>query len=69
MSGTRPEDEALPAGAIEVGDDFYMVPAGTDDDGCPRFRAFARRQNVPDAIFYRRRDGGFTPNKALATEG
>lgn len=68
MSGTRSDGQALPAGAIEVGEDFYMVPAGADADGCPRFRAFTRRQNAPDVIFYRKRDGGFTPNKALALE-
>jgi hypothetical protein len=59
----------VPPGAIKVDEDFYMVPAGADDDGFPRYRAFTRHQNAPDVIFYRRRDGSFTPNKALAREG
>lgn len=57
---------AVPDDAILVGDDFYMVPAGVDPDGCPRFRAFAQRQSVPAVMFYRRRDGSFTQNKLEA---
>lgn len=56
----------VPEDAIEVGEDFYMVPAGSDPDGRPWFRAFSQRQNVPQVMFYRRRDGSFTANKLEA---
>ena len=29
--------------AIEVGEDLYQVPIGTDDDGCPMFAVFANQ--------------------------
>ena len=43
-----------PAGAIQVGDDDYMVPAGADAEGCERFRPWS------GSIYYRKADGGFT---------
>jgi hypothetical protein len=71
MSAT-PADSGLPpvpAGAIEVEEDYYMVPAGVDADGTARFRAFSQRKMVAAVIFYRKADGSFTPNKALAAGG
>jgi hypothetical protein len=66
---TTPTDSglpAVPADAIEVEEDYYMVPAGTDADGTARFSAFSQRKMVAAVIFYRKADGSFTPNKALA---
>ena len=36
----------LPAGAIAVGEDLYMVPAGLDETGCPWFYAFSPTKMV-----------------------
>lgn len=56
----------VPADAIAVGENFYTVPAGSDADGCPRFRAFSQRQQVPDVMFYRAADGKFTADRQRA---
>ena len=70
MTGdTEPDLPPVPENAIAVGEDFYMVPAGEDPDGCPRFRAFSQRGQVPDVLFYRAVDGGFTPDRRGAAFG
>lgn len=56
----------LPTGAIQIGDDQYMVPLGPDRDGCVQYRMHSRRSAVPDVIFYRDAKGGFTMNRAEA---
>ena len=56
----------IPADAIEVDEDYYMVPAGRDADGRACFRAVSRHKMVPAVIFYRKKGGGFTPNKLEA---
>jgi hypothetical protein len=56
----------LPSGAIQIGDDQYMVPLGQDGDGCAQYRMHSQRSAVPDAIFYRAAKGGFTMNRAEA---
>lgn len=69
---TPPTDGGLPPvpdDAIKVDEDYYMVPAGTDADGTARFSAFSQRKMVAAVIFYRKADGSFTPNKALAGRG
>ena len=39
-----PVDAApVPAGAIPVGEDVYMVPVGADRDGCGQFRMFSTK--------------------------
>lgn len=61
---SEPLDNApLPAGAIKIGDDQYMVPMGKDSDGCEQFRMHSQRGGVPVAIFYRDAKGGFTMNR------
>lgn len=62
MTGPAP----LPPGAIRIGEDSYMVPAGADADGCARYRMFSRESGVPDAIFYADGQGGFTRDRARA---
>ena len=68
-SGTASAPAALPAGvppgAISVGDDLYMVPAGMLE-GCPSFRPFSPGKMVAQVIQYRHRSGGFTANRADA---
>ncbi len=50
----------MPAEAIPIGEDVYMVPAGVDGTGCPWFRAFSPTKMVVQAMFYRAADGSFT---------
>lgn len=59
----------LPAGAIQVGEDLYQVPIGTDDDGCPMFRLHSPTRMVAQAIYYRDATGGFTMNREDAACG
>ena len=56
----------LPSGAIQIGDDQYMVPLGIDGDGCAQYRMYSQRSAVADVIFYRDAKGGFTMNRAEA---
>jgi hypothetical protein len=55
-----------PRGAIEVGEDLYQVPIGTDDDGCPMFRMYSPTRLVAQAIYYRDAAGGFTMSRQEA---
>ena len=56
----------IPAGAIEVGPDLYMVPLGKDADGCTMFRAFSQKLFVVQAIYYRDAQGRFVNAKNAA---
>ena len=58
--------DALPEGAIALGESLYMVPAGVDDTGCPWFRAFSPTKMVVQAMFYRAAEGGFVMDKSEA---
>ena len=56
----------VPGGAIEVGEDLYQIPIGTDEDGCPMFRMYSPTRLVAQAIYYRDLAGGFTMSKQEA---
>ena len=56
----------VPADAIPIGDQLYMVPAGVDRTGCPWFRAFSPTKMVVQAMFYRAAEGGFTMDRVEA---
>ena len=56
-----------PAGAIQAGEDYYMVPAGTDANGCARFRPWSGSNLVTAAIYCGKADGSFTLNKEQAS--
>ena len=58
--------DGLPKGAIVVGEDLYMVPAGLDETGCPWFRAFSPTKMVVQAMFYRAAEGGFVMDRTEA---
>lgn len=58
--------DGLPEGAIAVGEDLYMVPAGADETGCPWFRAFSPTKMVVQAMFYRAAEGGFVMDRTEA---
>lgn len=56
----------VPRGAIQVGDELYQVPIGTDDDGCPMYRMHSPTRLVAQAIYYHDGAGGFTTDKREA---
>ena len=62
---TSSADE-LPANAIPVGNDLYMVPIAVDDDGCEIFSETLPGRPLPAIVYYRRSDGTFTRIKAEA---
>jgi hypothetical protein len=45
--------EGMPANAILVGDQLFMVPIGKDKTGCQMYRAFSPKHSVVAAIFYK----------------
>ena len=53
----------IPANAIAVGDDVYMVPLGPDAEGCVMYRAFSPTKAVAQVIKYRTRDGRYVSDK------
>lgn len=55
-----------PEGAIQVGEDYFMVPAGADANGCARFSPWSGSNPVTAAIYYRSADGSFTLSKEEA---
>lgn len=72
--GTQPEGiqtsgaegGEIPAGAVEVGEDVYMVPAGTDPQGCETFTMWSPTKPVIMVIHYRDGKGGFTADRSQA---
>ena len=67
----RPEEGSsmsheVPAGAIQEGDDYYMVPVGTDAGGCVQYSPWSGSNPVTAAIYYRKADGSFTLSKEQA---
>lgn len=57
---------SVPEGAIPIGEDLYMVPAGRDNDGCEQFTAWSSTKAVAQVIYYRARSGGFTTSRSQA---
>lgn len=56
--------QEVPAGAIQLGEDYYMVPVGADSDGCAQFSPWSGSNPVTTAIYYRKADGDFTLHKS-----
>ena len=66
-TGTPARDSPeVPAGAIEIGEDHYMVPLDQPVDGCPAYRAFSRTRMVAQAIYFRAADGRFVLDRQRA---
>lgn len=58
-----PRDHAqlgLPEGAIPIGSDLYMLPAGEDAGGCAMYQLHSDGGLVMQAIHYRTEAGAFT---------
>ena len=58
-----PETKGIPANAILVSDQLYMVPIGKDNTGCTMYRAFSPNYSVVAAVFYKGGDGKFVIDK------
>ena len=56
----------VPAGAIQVGEDYYMVPVGADAGGCTQYAPWSGSNPVKTAIYYQKADGSFTLSKEEA---
>lgn len=57
---------AVPAGAIQVEDQLFMVPIGTDEAGCATYQAYSPSMAVVQVIHYRRQNGSFTHDREQA---
>lgn len=55
-----------PAGAIPVSPDLYMLPMGTDSDGCALFQPWSPTMAVVQALHWRTADGRFTLDRSRA---
>ncbi|MDA0369811.1 MAG: hypothetical protein O3C65_15850 [Proteobacteria bacterium] len=66
--GNEPADAAvrIPANAIPIGEDVYMVPLGPDGHGCTMYQAFSPTKMVAQVIQYQARDGRFVMDKRNA---
>ena len=62
-TGTSSLAEGIPANAILVDDQLYMVPTGKIDKGCQMYRAFSPNHSVVAAIFYKGAGGKFVIDK------
>ncbi len=56
----------VPAGAVELGKDLYMVPVGDGEGSCRMWRMHSPTMATIQVIHYRKSDGGFTVNKTEA---
>jgi len=63
-TGTSSLAEGIPANAILVDDQLYMVPTGKIDKGCQMYRAFSPIHSVVAAIFYKAANGKFVMDKS-----
>lgn len=68
--GERQENselDALPTGSVQTGPNMYMIPTGQPDgDGCQAYRVHSPGKVVVQIVYYRKADGGFSPNKEEA---
>jgi hypothetical protein len=65
-AGKDTERAAVPAGAIPVGPELYMVPKGDDETGCPMFQPWSPTLMVVQALHWRAPDGSFTLDRDAA---
>lgn len=53
-----------PSGAIQVHEDFYMVPGDCDKYGYREYHPWSEKQPVMPIIYYKMREGGFSHDSA-----
>ncbi len=56
----------VPAAAIEVAPDLYMLPMGIDEAGCPVFQPWSPTMMVVQVLHWRTADGSFTLDRDAA---
>lgn len=57
---------AVPENAIQVGDEYYMVPLVQPVQGCRAYRPFSPTRRVQQAIHYLTADGRFVMDRSQA---
>lgn len=60
---------AAAAGAVELGDDLYMVPTGRDGGGCETWSMQSQSKATLQAVFFRDAEGDFTTDRGRACSG
>lgn len=60
------KDTPIPADAITIGEDLYMVPLAEPVDGCPAYRAFSPTLRVAQVIYFRSIDKRFVADRSKA---
>lgn len=67
-TGERAQSEKppVPADAIPIGEDLYMVPLAEPLDGCRAYRAFSQTKRVAQVIYFRAADGQFVTDRSKA---
>lgn len=61
-----PASTAIPPDAIPVSPELYMLPMGTDADGCPVFQPWSPTLAVVQALHWRTAEGNFTLDRSAA---
>jgi hypothetical protein len=64
--GSSGNSIAVPENAIQVGDQYYMVPLAEMVQGCRAYRPFSPTRRVQQAIHYRTADGRFVADRSQA---
>jgi hypothetical protein len=59
----------IPANAIPAGEGLWMVPLEGEVEGCQAFRPVSPGRMTVAALYYRKRDGGFTLDRNEADCG
>jgi hypothetical protein len=62
----RAETPEIPADAIAVAPELYMLPMGTDQTGCAVFQPWSPTLSVVQALHWRTPAGGFTLDRGAA---
>ncbi len=60
------EAPEIPAGAIAVAPELYMLPMGTDETGCAVFQPWSPTMSVVQALHWRTPAGDFTLDRDAA---
>jgi len=67
--GAAAPPSGVPADAVPAGENLWMVPLADTVSGCRAFRPFSPGRMTVAAIYYRKRGGGFTLDRAEADCG
>lgn len=65
-AGSSEGSVAVPENAIQVSDQYYMVPLAERVQGCRAYRPFSPTRRVQQAIHFRTADGRFVTDRSQA---